>query len=366
MITLSATLMGMEKTGKTMIGKRLTSRYGLHTNLLTPPYKPTIAPDFSVMMIENEPEQVNIKVWDIPGDSVKKQMAIPFFFNSNFGLYCIDLSVVLTEEMLSKIKIEIDKYKRCSPDAQLILVGTKRDCALPNALQTAQNLLAEISFVRVISTSAGEKDGLQDLQDFLTMEGKKLIPRYERPYFPPQTIQPDNAILKARNRCRKDSDLHHALDHLNASMEYLNDATIEAIGDEVNILLDDLSNLSVADKANRINLFIEKSNERLQGKHQFLEKIILSVALTAAMTAIAAMIGFGIGFALGIWSGPGAFFTGLAAGSAAAVAVVGGASLFGTATLAYTSHRFFKTTLVQELINDVAEAADVNDLAQAY
>ncbi len=358
--------MGMENTGKTTIGKRLASRYGLYTNPLTSPYKPTIAPDFSVMRIQSDPEQVNIKVWDIPGDSVKKQMAIPFFINSNFGLYCIDLSVEMTEEMVSAIKNEINEYRRYSPDAQLILVGTKGDCALPNALQTAQNLLAEIPFARIISTSAGENNGLQDLQDFLTMEGKKLIPRYERPYFCHQIIQPDNAILKARNRCLKDSNLYNALDFLNASMEHLNDATVEAIGEEVNILLDGLSDPSVTDKTNSINLFIEKSNEQLQGKHHTLKNVILSVALTAAMTAIAAMIGFGIGFALGVWSGPGAFFTGLAAGCASALAVAGGASLFGIGTLAYTSHRFFKTTLVQEYINEVAEAANESASTPSY
>ena len=149
-------------------------------------------------------------------------------------------------------------------------------------------------------------------------------------------------------------------------MQHLDADMIEAIGEEANILLDNLSDASLTDKATSINLFVENSNERLQGKHHSLKNIILSVAITAAVTVMAAMIGFGIGFALGVWSGPGAFFTGLAAGCANALAVAGGASLFGIGTLAYTTHRFFRTTPLQASVNGVAEAANESAPTQSY
>jgi hypothetical protein len=219
--------------------------------------------------------------------------------------------------------------------------------------------------VLIISTSAQEKNGLQELHDFLTGEAKKISQPIKRPCCCPQT-SPLNAILKARNRCAEESGLYHALDSLNNNMQHMGTEMIEAIGEEANIMLDNLSDPSVTDKATSINLFVENSNERLQGKHHTLKNVILSVAITAAVTIMAAMIGFGIGFALGVWSGPGAFFTGLAAGCANALAVAGGASLFGMGTLAYTAHRFFRTTPVQESIHQVAEAANESAPVQSY
>ncbi|MCL9683725.1 GTPase domain-containing protein [Legionella maioricensis] len=361
---LRATLMGMEKTGKTAIFNRLGS--ATYTGPITHQYRPTIAPDFNVMPVSNSSEPMNIQIWDMPGEAARKAMSIPLTFSSSrFGLYCVDLSIEMTEEMVSAAQKELNEYRAYNPDAQLILVGTKSDIALPNAMETAQNLLAEIPFARIISTSAQEENGLKDLQDFLTLEAKKLIPQNRRPCCCPQT-PPVNAILKARNRCPQDSDLYHALNNLNNRMQHLDAGLVEAIGEEANILLNNIADPSVTDKTTSINLFIEKSNEQLQGKHHTLRNIILSVAITAAVTIIAGTIGFGIGFALGAWSGPGAFFTAIATGCASALAVTGGASLFGIGALAYTAHRFFKTTPVQESINEIAEAANESTPVQPY
>ena len=172
MITLRANLLGIAKAGKTTLSKRLVSE---PPSIEPPnaPYKPTKAPDFTILRIQNDDDPLNVQIWDTPSDPDKKGMGAPFIRNSHFGLYCVDLSIEMTEEMVSAAKDEINEYRELNPSAQLILVGTKKDGALPQALEKAQSLLAEIPFTRIISTSAQEENGLQELHDFLTAEAKK-------------------------------------------------------------------------------------------------------------------------------------------------------------------------------------------------
>ena len=155
------------------------------------------------------------------------------------------------------------------------------------------------------------------------------------------------------------------MDNLNNEARNLPCRVIEDLGAEANSLLDHIQDVSNQDMIASINLFHVHCNELVQGEYYRVINAIWSLTIAATVTVVAAIIGFGIGFALGIWYGPGAFFTGLIAGSASAVTVTGGASLLGLSTLAYTAHAFFKTLPVQEAVNEVVELAPsaVNDVA---
>lgn len=92
----------------------------------------------------------------------------------------------------------------------------------------------------------------------------------------------------------------------------------------------DIQNPQKTDKSKPIDNFVTRCGHILNGHPaKKAMNFVLKLAAVAVITVIAGLIGFGIGFAAGAWSGPGAFFTGLAGGSAAAVAVVAAAGVVG-------------------------------------
>ncbi len=173
-----------------------------------------------------------------------------------------------------------------------------------------------------------------------------------------------NSILKARDKCIIGSELFIALDKLNHEAQTLSQSQIKKLGKEANQLLNILANINIKDKIPAINAFVTHCTEEIQGKNHTVVSAVLSIAYAAVTAVIAAFIGFGIGCALGAWSGPGAFFSGLAAGVASAVTVVSTASVCGAAALGYSSYHFFKTTPVLSSIKDVAEKTVSTDLLE--
>ncbi len=358
MIGLNVFILGREQSGKTELLKQLSS-----PEYLSPAahhYQPTVGVYYSIVTIPNEADNLTITIGDM-GGRFNEAVEVPV--DLDFGLYCIDLSKEIDEIELQEIKNEITKFREINPHAQLILVGTKRDVALPNALNNAFQQLEEITFAAAVSTSAREVRGSKKLYRVLCLEANKKLRPNEEDYL--SFYNPLNRIQQARNRCLKSSALYNALDNLNNEARNLPCRVIEDLGAEANSLLDHIQDVSNQDMIASINLFHVHCNELVQGEYYRVINAIWSLTIAATVTVVAAIIGFGIGFALGIWSGPGAFFTGLIAGSASAVTVTGGASLLGLSTLAYTAHAFFKTLPVQEAVNEVVELAPsaVNDVA---
>jgi hypothetical protein len=275
--------------------------------------------------------------------------------NIDFGLYCIDLSKEIDDIKLKEIKSDINKFKGINPNAQLILVGTKADVALSNALNNVLQQLQDFTFAATVSTSVREAQGSRKLYNVLCMEAHKKLGPSEEDYH--SFYNPLNRIQQARNRCIIGSNLYNALDNLNNKASNLPSCIIEALGTEADILLDNIQDASNPDMMSSINLFHDNCNVLVLGKYHAVINAIWTLTIAATVTIIAGIVGFGIGFALGLWSGPGAFFTGLIAGCASSVAVPGGASLLGLGALAYTAHTFFKTTPVEEAVNEITALA---------
>ncbi|WP_162264382.1 Rab family GTPase [Legionella quateirensis] len=366
---LKAFIFGAEGVGKTELCKKLTKPQ--YTNKPHQKYSRTIGPDFNTIEIPDIEgiKKVQLNIWETSGNPKLKNNT-PFFLpGSNFGLFCIDLSKPVDQQIIKELNDDLATFREANPAALLILVGTKRDEALPNALENAKQQFEQIPFISAVSTSARETNGALELVKVITLETPKIAQQKQEEELKKaqeliNDVEQRKTILHARNRCTEDSDVYRALDKLNLEAKDLSPETIKALGIETNSLLDKLEDPTIDDKEPCFKTFIANCNRAVKGTHYELKSALLTLVYAAAVTVIAAVIGFGIGFALGSWSGPGAFFTGLAAGSASAVSVAVGSSLSGAGTLIYSAHHFFKTTPVLSSINQVAEHANDKDLNQ--
>lgn len=351
---LKAFIFGDEQIGKSELVKKLLSSDYINSD--EHQYKPTIGTYYSqLIIIDDGEEDIQIELCDMGGQIKFKSLTNIYSEKSDFGIYCIDLTRKIDETQIKIIKADIERFKEYSPDAQMVLVGTKSDIARPDALTKAREILADIPFKKAIPASSRTVNGTKVLYTLLRSESRQKKLPSPKEYVDFFNIS--NLIIKARNRCVEDSTLYTALNHLNYNARQLPFHIIEGLGLEANTLIDHLENTYLVDKTKVIDSFIQKSNQWIRGEDYVLKSIIQAVAISALITVITAIIGFGIGFGLGLWSGPGAFFTGLAAGCAAALEVTGSASLLGLGTLSCTTYMFFKTTPLLESVKNVAQKA---------
>ncbi|RUR20726.1 hypothetical protein ELY21_01180 [Legionella sp. km535] len=368
-MNLKAFTFGAEGVGKTELIKKLSNPD--YTNQPGQRYNRSIGADFSIIQIPDREgiKKTPLSLWDMSGNPKFRGISSCFFPNSDFGFACVDLSKPLDQQTIDELNDDLALFRQLNPDALLILVGTKSDAALPNALENAQQQFAPIPFLAAVPTSARNADGSQELLNLITLEARKLVLlRQEEELNKTQEllneIEQRKTILNARNRCIEDSELYRALDQLNDKAQNLSPEIIKILGIETHNLLDTLEDRTIYDKEPCLKSFVAKCNKAIKGTHYELKSALLALAYAAAVTVIAAVIGFGIGFALGAWTGPGALFTGLAAGSASAVSVAVGASVSGTGTLIYAAHHFFKPTPLLNSINHVAQHANGKDIQQ--
>jgi len=350
MPSFKATLLGIKQSGKTELFHKLSiSNYANHKDQA---YIPTVGPDVNSLRINNEinQEPLTTLLWDTPGNPRLKSLSVQITVKSDFGLFCIDLSSEMNEEEFNQFESYIQEFRERNPTALLVLVGTKSDIAPVYALQNISDQLSDIPFAKVIATSARDKNGSDELHNFLAAEINQKVARA-------QALLSVNDIQRAQNRCAQHPSLYQALDKLNRETQHIKPEVARKLEAEALTLINNLFDDETDDKSLCISSFIEKSNLHLNGEYHQLKNAILTVAITVTVTVIAAMIGFGIGFALGAWSGPGAFFAGLAAGTASALAVSGGASLLGLRAFAYTAQRFFQPSPEMESVNEVAQQA---------
>lgn len=365
---LKAFILGAEGVGKTELNKHLCIPG--YVNHVDKKYFRSIAPDFHTVGIpDNEGiKQVELSIWDASGNPhFKTSIANIFYSGADFGLFCVDLSQPLNQQTIDEFNTDLTEFRTKNPNALLILVGTKSDIALDDSLQNARQQFAEVPFHAVVTTSAREEGGSRELFNILVSQTAEIVRLKKEQELQNELeiikyIEEKSTILYARNRCSAHSSLYLALEQLNHEAKDLSPRIIKALGLEANALLDQLEDSTLKDKRPCINAFITNCNKEIKGEHYGIKSAVLTFAYTAIVTVIAAMIGFGIGFALGAWSGPGAFFTALAAGGASAVAVITGASICGIGTMGYTAHNFFKTTPVLSSIDQVAEKANEQDL----
>src|SRR5579872_4677637 len=120
---------GDKNIGKTQLINRLI---GQEYNSI---YKTTTGMNFFTI----KKEGLTLQFWDSSGDEQYKSLNKNYYNKSQIGLYCIDLS---NEINTLQINNDIKEFKAQSPDAQLLLIGTKGDSF--STIEEAKNKLANI------------------------------------------------------------------------------------------------------------------------------------------------------------------------------------------------------------------------------
>lgn len=250
----------------------------------------------------------------------------------DISIYCIDSSHVLNEWRIQQINEDIALFKKNNPNTRLIVALTKSDSAVDNAFETLRKAVLPIP---TVATSV--KD----------LEIEKLWEQLD-------TISIILKMENMRNQFPKQSNMYTLLDNFNRELQRLPFSTRVALASEVEILLNPTQESGVQKP---IESFLERCDEIVCGKYSTIENILISIAIAAAVFILAAFMGFFMGFSLGAWTGPGAFFTGLAVGGMSAVAVVAGAPLLGLSALGVSAHTLFKPLSVEIAYNEIAVEA---------
>lgn len=132
-----------------------------------------------------------------------------------------------------------------------------------------------------------------------------------------------------------------AVKNLKASLIAAKRETQDKVNIQLQILFNTImdKNEDAGRKARAVDTFASNCSLLLKNQPSTVMDHVLRVAAVVAVTLITAVLGFALGMAIGLWTGPGAFISGLAAGAAAAITVVAASGIAGTATAGYG---FFK------------------------
>lgn len=311
-------------------------------------YKANVGPDFVVRTTAIEKDKLVTYLWDFPGNSVHKRMSEPFTTNSDLIVYCIDLSQTINKDQMNEMKRDLQQITQINPAAPLILVGTKCDLHQQNSLEQLKEKLQDFSFAMTTQVSVKTKEGLLDFIAKLDDLAQKVYWRKEDENLP---------ILRMRRQFDQESAMYRALTDLYFNSQNLSKELIKKLDDKTSVLVNKLKDFSIQKKIPCIDTYLLECDELLRGTHHSLKSVLLSVAIAAVVFILAFFIGFAIGYTLGAWTGPLAFFTGLAAGTASAVTVTVGASLVGLGGFGYSAYRFFEMTPIEDSIHEVGVQA---------
>lgn len=320
--------------GSTQSGKTSLSR------LLTPE-------DIDLVDVENssvpvlrtyhsDDKRTHLSVFDLPSKSKYLNLNAIFAKGTDVFICCIDLSKELDSREILNIKEECQRLVELSPGAQLLLVGTKSDLANDDCLQQYKKAFEPWSLLPVSTVTPSSVDYRQELLDHFV---------------------PIQRIKQVRNRFLKDSELYPLLNTLAVEIRHLPGSIQNTLAQEVEQLITQLLNPLEQDKAMHLQAFHDHCKALVPPENTTLLGLLKAIAISIVVTVVAGLIGFGVGFALGAWSGPGAFFTGLAMGTASAIAVAVAAPSLGGATMGYCMHRFLKPSPLEVCLNEVYEQA---------
>lgn len=331
---------GLEGSGKS----QLVSCLAQTKKTYDPKHKKTTKVELSLAQL---PEFNSIKIWDMTSDITNPDFKE--WDDDAISLYCVDMSEQIDTNRIGE---EIASLRISYPKMKIVLVGTKQDIAQPLAEQQLAIIATEE--LDLMLTSAKLGTGIVDLRDKLDI---KLPLQINKTQTKAPKFSESNAISKLRDQFDVASEFHDILDNFYEVTQDLSPAIIEALAKEVLRFLIEISPAKNEDKIEIISAFTENSRIILQGKHHTAMSCIISLAATLTVAVIAGIVGFGIGFGLGLWSGPGAFLTGLIAGVGAGTAVVAGSSALGLSVGALCLYGLFKDTPALEAIDEIAEEA---------
>ncbi|ASQ46151.1 hypothetical protein [Legionella clemsonensis] len=262
-----------------------------------------------------------------------------YYRSESTGVYCIDL-LAPSIEMANEIK----EFQHLSHFSNVILVGINNELSAAEGKEKLQSIREELQengfYIPAGYTISGEDDGLYELITAL------------------QCITQRNAFLAKRKeeRDRPLSPWEMAVSSLKRQIQELPYAKFTAITEEIDNLkwkLEQSVDITVKEKA--IQTFSQNCHNILERKHQHVLNVVLTLAAVATVTIVVGLIGFGLGFAAGLWTGPGAFISGILTGAAFAKGTLAVSGTLGLISGGLVGYGLFKSSKEVVAIHDFAE-----------
>ncbi|PWY56276.1 Rho GTPase (Miro-like) protein, partial [Legionella qingyii] len=318
---------GKSGSGKTQIIRRAA---GLSDFKLNSPR--TIGADFLARKIDSSS---SVSLWDTAGDERYKLLSQVFYKGATAGVFCIDLTEEINEQEIIE---SIAEYRQYVPNAPIICVGTKSDS--PKADKTAlDKIKSRALFADFITTSACTGDNGEALFKIICKHcGAKLF------------LSWNEAV----------ATLQKSLKEISSNKSVLINEKLTTLSEVILAKTDDPS-VNPKVKAKAIEDFTNQCKAILEDERSDAYKAVLSVAAAAIVLTVTAIIGFSIGVACSWWTGPGAFFAGLASGYTAAVAVASSSTVLGAVAGGVTAYGLFKPSKELYAINEFAETVSTFD-----
>ena len=305
MFSAKIVVAGREESGKSAVVNRLVHQ----------PFQPQNDSDAPPQVRFQKENGIDYTVVDCASDPRYRGMDGIYLQEARFLIYCVDISKEFDE---TAIEIEIEdevqalnaKLSHC-PDAQVILVGTKKD----NLCRSGE------AFFERLQTK------LPDYPCFLTSAKKDIEFK---------------ALNDHLNKTVLEQSMQDLITRYDASEKILQEALIslpvtkkQAINNKLGQLKNSLStklkqhDASLADTEKEIQQFVTDCEAIIEEKHQDVLKAIHTAVVVLGTACAISLIGYALGFAAGVWSGPGAFFSAFVAGTGAAITVLGAGAFVG-------------------------------------
>lgn len=332
MSSYKCVIFGQPYTGKSHIANSIMAEKAYETY-----YIATIGAAYLIKELNGN----KIGIWDLSGDEAVKTFRPTYFKNSAVGLYCIDLSKEIDEDAIAE---DIEEFKQVNPNGSVCLVGTKADLCKEDAQEKLNGINIEGVTSRIV-TSAKEYRGINELINLLLPTTK--------------------AVANSKEKGRVLSQWVDAIDNLRKAMKDLPRDQRDSIEHEISVLEQNLNNEHHEIHVKSIENFKHNCLIILEGEHPHIIKAVFTVIMVAIVILIAGLIGFGIGFAAGAWTGPGAFISGLLAGSAAATSVAVASGSLGLMSGGYTGYCLFKKSSEINAVDQFVGEIEKSELAVA-
>lgn len=344
-------ILGDVHSGKTALFKKMVNS----EDLFNPAYEATIGVDGAVLKTRDK----KLQLWDTSGDPRFRFVINAYLKNAHIAVYCLDLSKSLNKEKVAK---DIESFRHQlganSFNIPIILVGTKTDLISKVSdnefIQLAHDF--DLGFKQSVKVSAASNRGISAFLKILS----RLVAKSELTSRGSLNM---NAMDEALRLLPKSSQLYKKINLLNLRLVGVSKQTQQLIGSATLALVNAIqSDKDALSKGCAIEDFENQCINYLGGTKPFIQSAILGVAVTALVVVLFALVGFGIGFAAGVWTGPGAFITGVSAGSAAASAVVTTSSLYGLGLGIFSGVIKHNTLMNQNvLVQDILDCVRENE-----
>lgn len=318
MPSIKIAVIGNQKSGKTqlvnaLIGKEIALNY-----------QPTRV--FDTTTFTDPKSNVSLQFFDISYDGNSEKI----YKNTDILLYCID---VTEPEDIAKRANKIEQLKKITPNVKLFYVYTK--CDLVSTPPTNTETIYETSAI-----SLNSPNGIEQLKNVLISTAQQIEDDKTRAIYAASLLNYEQSAknLKAKLNSLRDkraqTQILRQLNHLDAKLKHLE--------------------ISMDEKLSQLNSFTKTCKDIIKDENTI--NLVHTLAI-AAFTVIAAFVGFTLGFALGAWTGPGALFTGLMTGQAAAIALVSCTGLTTAAGGLFSYGLFKNTNAVANSIDELGSAA---------